>query len=161
MIWHWRNSFPPGILDGVATEGRIVLLVEDDPNDILLMGRAFTQAGLENNFNVVRDGDEAISYLKGARPSKDGGTTVVPALVLLDLKIPKKPGLEVLEWIRKQPHLKHVPVVVLTSSREEKDLKRASALGADSFLVKPVEFTGLLEIVKALKLRWLELKQGN
>jgi CheY-like chemotaxis protein len=131
-----------------------VLLVEDDSNDVLLIRRAFRRAGLATHIDVVGDGDAAVAYLARAQT---GGA---PRLVLLDLKLPRRPGLEVLSWLRQQPGLRRLPVIVLTSSRESADVNRAYDLGANSFLVKPVGFAALLEIVRTLELYWLRLNEA-
>lgn len=136
---------------------RLVLLVEDDRNDVLMMGRAFSRADLDGALSVATDGEEAVRLLESAL---NGGDAQVPSLVLLDLKLPKKGGLEVLSWIRAQKALRHVPVIILTSSQVDRDLEQAYALGANSYLVKPVGFDQLLEVVKSLKAFWLELNQS-
>jgi CheY-like chemotaxis protein len=138
----------------VSSESRTVLLVEDDTNDVLLVRRAFRKAGLTARIEVVSDGEAAVDYL--ARAQTRGG----PGLVLLDLKLPRRPGLEVLGWLRDQPGLRRLPVVVLTSSRESADVNRAYDLGANSFLVKPVGFAELLEMIKTLDVYWLQLNQA-
>lgn len=137
-----------------------ILLVEDDPNDILLTQRAFMQASLVNPLRIVRDGEEAINYLGGRDAYADRTRYPLPSLVLLDLKLPKKSGLEVLEFLRGQPSLKRTPVIVLTSSQESSDLQRAYALGANSYLQKPVGFDGLVDMVKAIGIYWVILNQG-
>jgi CheY-like chemotaxis protein len=116
---------------------RTVLVVEDDSNDVLLLQRAMRKAQWVNPIQVVEHGDAAIAYLAGASPYDDRQRFPLPGLVLLDLKLPRRSGLEVLAWLRAQPRLKGLPVVVLTSSREHKDIQQAYALGANSYLVKP------------------------
>jgi DNA-binding response OmpR family regulator len=103
---------------------------------------------------VAADGEAAVNFLTGAL------TATAPGLVLLDLKLPRLPGLDVLGWLRRQPGLRRLPVVVLTSSRERRDVDRAYDLGANSFLVKPVGFAELLEMVKALDLYWLRMNEA-
>ena len=137
-----------------------ILMVEDDPNDIMLTQRAFMQASLVNPLRIVRDGEEAINYLGGREPYADRSRYPLPSLVLLDLKLPKKSGLEVLEFLRAQPSLEQTPVIVLTSSQESSDIQRAYALGANSYLLKPVGFDGLLDMVKAIGMYWVILNQG-
>jgi CheY-like chemotaxis protein len=132
-----------------------ILLVEDDPNDVLLIQRAFRKANLINPIQVVGDGEEAVSYLSGEGSYADRRRYPLPILVLLDLKLPRKSGFEVLEWLRGEPDLKRLPVVVFTSSTEGLDVNRAYDLGANSYLVKPVSFKDLLEMVKTLHLYWL------
>lgn len=137
----------------------IVLLVEDDPNDVLLMQRAFRRAKVTNPVQVVGDGEDAVLYLSGQAPYKDRTRYPLPALILLDLKLPRKSGLEVLEWLRKQAGLKRLPVVVLTSSKESTDISRAYDLGVNSYLVKPVSFDTLLDMVETLNVYWLLLNE--
>lgn len=136
-----------------------LLLVEDDPNDVMLFRRAKDKSNLANPLQVVEDGEAAIAYLSGQGTYADRNRYPLPALVLLDLKLPRKSGLEVLAWLRQQPGLRRLPVVVLTSSRESLDVGRAYDLGANSYLVKPVAFDSLLEMVKALGLYWLILNE--
>lgn len=133
-----------------------ILLVEDDDNDVVLLRRAFAKSRLANALKVVADGEAALAYLAGEAPYED---RVLPELVLLDLKLPRKSGHEVLEWIRSQPGLRYLPVVVLTSSREKADLERAYALGANSYLVKPPDFEALIEMVQTLDVYWMILNE--
>ncbi len=133
-----------------------ILLVEDDPNDVLLIKRAFGKVNIANPIIVVNDGEQAISYLAGREPYVD---RALPMLVLLDLKLPRKSGHEVLEWLRQQQNLKRLPVVVLTASSESSDVNRAYDLGANSYLVKPVTFDALVEMVNTLNLYWLILNR--
>ena len=140
--------------------GQVILVVEDDPNDVLLIQRAFAKARILNPVRTVSNGDEAVAYLSGSGPYGDRATYPVPVLVLLDLKLPRRSGLEVLGWIRSQPGLKRLPIVVLTSSKESIDINRAYDLGANSYLVKPVGFDSLLELVKSLEVYWMMLNQN-
>jgi CheY-like chemotaxis protein len=134
-----------------------ILLIEDSPDDQVLIRRAFRKANLLNPLHVAEDGDVAVAYLGGEAGYADRTAHPLPAIVLLDLKLPRRSGLEVLAWIRAQPVIGSTPVVVLTSSRESADVKRAYELGANSYLVKPVEFDGLLEMVKSLRVYWMVL----
>jgi CheY-like chemotaxis protein len=136
-----------------------ILLVEDSPDDALLIQRAFRKANLANSVQLVRDGEEAVAYLKGDPPFADRSQFPLPVLMLLDLKLPRRSGLEVLEWIRQDSTLKRLPVVVLTSSRETVDVNRAYDLGVNSYLTKPVGFEALLGMVKSLNLYWLILNE--
>ena len=129
-----------------------ILLVEDDHNDVLLIKRAFQKVKIANPIIVLNDGEQAISYLAGREPYIE---RPLPVLILLDLKLPRKSGHEVLEWLRQQQTLKRLPVVVLTASSESSDINRAYDLGANSYLVKPVRFDALVEMVKTLNLYWL------
>jgi CheY-like chemotaxis protein len=137
-----------------------ILLVEDSDDDQILMRRAFTQANLANPIHGVSDGDEAVAYLSGEGKYADRETYPLPILILLDLKLPKRSGDEVLQWLRAQPGLKRVPVAILTSSNEAVDINRAYDLGANAYLVKPVGFESLVELVKSLNLFWLILNEG-
>lgn len=140
----------------MTNNGHAILLVEDDHNDVLLIKRAFQKVNIANPIIVVNDGEQAISYLAGREPYVE---RALPMLVLLDLKLPRKSGHEVLEWLRQQPNLKRLPVVVLTASSESSDVNRAYDLGANSYLVKPVTFDALVEMVKTLNLYWLILNK--
>lgn len=134
-----------------------ILLVEDDHNDVLLIRRAFQKVNIANPIIVLGDGEQAISYLAGREPYAN---RTLPILVLLDLKLPRKSGHEVLEWLRQQQRLKRLPVVVLTASSESSDVNRAYDLGANSYLVKPVTFDALVEMVKTLNMYWLILNKS-
>jgi CheY-like chemotaxis protein len=134
----------------------VILLVEDNPDDVLLARRALKKAALAVSMQVVDDGDEAVAYLDGNGPFGDRARHPLPALVLLDLKLPKRPGLEVLRWIRSRPELATTPVVVLTSSSEDEDIQKAYALGANSYLQKPVAFNGLVQLLAVLGLYWFK-----
>jgi CheY-like chemotaxis protein len=136
-----------------------VLVVEDDSTDVLMIRRAFKKAQLLNPLHIVDNGDAAVDYLSGKPPYDDRSLHPLPAVVLLDLKLPRRSGLEVLEWLRQQPGLRRLPVVVLTSSMESTDVRKAYDLGCNSYLVKPVSFEGLLDAVKALGAYWLMLNR--
>ena len=136
-----------------------ILLIEDDPNDVLLMERALRKAKLVNPLHVVEDGEQALAYLEGQGPYADRARYPLPVLILLDLKLPRMSGLEVLAWLRQQPGLKRIPVVVLTSSNEPADVNRAYDLGSNSYLVKPGGQEEMLELVKALNLYWMILNE--
>lgn len=128
-----------------------ILVAEDDENDVFLIKRAFHQAQFENPLQVVSNGEEAIAYLHGDPPFESREKHPMPALVLLDLKMPRKNGFEVLAWIRQRPEFNALPVVVLTSSQESADINRAYALGANSYLVKPASFLSLVDMINRLK----------
>lgn len=132
-----------------------ILVVDDDPNDVLLLQHAFRELNLANPVLMVGDGEQAIAYLAGDGVYADREQYPLPRFVLLDLKMPRKSGFEVLEWVRQQPGLKHLPVVTLTSSREISDINRAYELGANSYLCKPVKFDVLLEMMKTVTQYWL------
>jgi CheY-like chemotaxis protein len=132
-----------------------ILLAEDDENDVFLLQLAFQKAAVSHPLIVARDGQEAVDYLKGESPYGDRARYPAPALLLLDLKMPRMDGFEVLAWLDQQPELKGVPVVVLTSSAFEFDVQKARQLGAADYRVKPPQFENLLQIVHELKGRWL------
>jgi CheY-like chemotaxis protein len=128
-----------------------VLIVEDDENDALLVKRAFERAGLANEVQVLTSGCLAIAYLNGDPPYEDLGKYPAPALVLLDLKLPGMDGFEVLKWIRRQPPLESLPVVVLTGADELNMVSQAHELGATAFLVKPLDFWNAAELMRSLQ----------
>ena len=132
-----------------------VLLAEDDPDDVLLTQIAFEKARLANPLQVVRDGEEAIAYISGEGKYADRDRYPIPILVLLDLKMPKVNGFQVLEWLKNHPELGHLPVAIMTSSDEDPDIARAYALGADSYLIKPPDARALLALVQRLHAYWL------
>jgi CheY-like chemotaxis protein len=137
-----------------------VLVVEDNPDDVLFIRRAFTKAKLANPLRFARNGEEAVAYLMGQGAYADRNAYPLPLLILLDLKLPRMSGLEVLEWRRRQaPQLQRIPVVVLTSSRETDDVNRAYELGANTYLMKPVALDGLLGLVKQLGVYWMLLAE--
>lgn len=136
-----------------------ILLVEDNPKDIELTLAALEQCQLANAVVVVRDGAEALDYLRseGKFSERQAGD---PAVVLLDLKLPKVDGLEVLEQIKNDPKLRQTPVVMLTSSREERDLVRSYQLGVNAFVVKPVGFDKFFEAIQDLGMFWAVLNEA-
>jgi CheY-like chemotaxis protein len=136
-----------------------MLLVEDSQNDILLIERAVKQASLAATLTVVQDGDAAVEYLSGMGLYADRQRHPLPVLMLLDLKLPRRSGLEVLEWRRQQPGLRRLPVAVLTSSNQLSDVNRAYDLGANSYLVKPVAPNAMVDLVKLLGLYWLVVNE--
>jgi len=138
-------------------EKQTILVIEDDPNDALLIRRAFQQSGNHEVLQFTTDGEAAMAYLGGQGEYADRSLYPLPAFVLMDLKLPRKSGLEVLEWLREQPCLKRLPVVILTSSAESSDINRAYDLGANSYLVKPVRFQDLKEMMRNLGFYWLLL----
>jgi len=133
-----------------------VLYVEDDPVDVLLMERVWRRVGLLNPLHIVSDGQSALDYLAGAGPYADRAIHPLPVLVLLDIKVPKLTGLQVLQWIRHHPTLSALRVVILSSSRIRRDTDEASALGVCEFLVKPSDFKVLEQMIADLRDRWLE-----
>jgi CheY-like chemotaxis protein len=140
---------------------RTALLVEDEPDDVLLARRAWAIGEIPASLQVVQDGDAALDYLAGVGPYEDRCTYPSPQYVLLDLKLPRRSGLEVLQWARAQPALRRLPVVMLTSSYQPQDIDRAYALGANSYLVKPVGFQELLDLLRNVDLYWGALNRGR
>lgn len=143
----------------MTKEGFTVLLVEDDPDDVFFLRDAFKKAGMPDALRVVRDGEEAVAYLLGLAAYADRTLHPLPALVLLDLKLPRKSGLEVLEWRRGRPELMRIPVLVLTSSQSEDDMNKAYEFGANSYLVKPISSDAQLDMVKAIQGYWTALNK--
>jgi len=137
------------------TDRATVLLAEDDLDDVLLTQIAFERARLANPLQVVRDGEEAIAYLKGEGAYADRERYPFPILLLLDLKMPKVDGFQVLEWLQSQPERSHLPVAIMTSSDHDPDMNRAYELGADSYLIKPPNAITLLELVQRIHGYWL------
>jgi len=136
---------------------RIILLVEDNPDDEALTLRALQKNNILNEVVVARDGVEALDYLFGEGSYAGRDTSVIPELILLDLKLPKVDGLEVLRRVRADKRTKLLPVVILTSSKEERDLIEGYSLGANSYIRKPVDFAQFGKAVNELKLYWLVL----
>ena len=135
-----------------------ILLVEDNPGDIRLIVETMSDGFMPHRINIARDGEEAVDYLKG-RGEFAGRET--PGLVLLDLKIPKKDGFEVLEEIRKDPNLASLPVVILTSSEAEEDVKRAFKLEANHYITKPSDLDRYITMVKSIKDFWVTVIKGE
>jgi CheY-like chemotaxis protein len=137
----------------------VILLAEDREDDILLVRRSFAKAYISNPLQVVRDGVELVAYLEGEGKFANRDEYPLPDLVLLDLKMPRMDGFEVLRWIRQHPTLRALPVVVLTSSEHMRDVNVAYQLGANSFLVKPMDFENFVEMSRFLTGFWLKLNK--
>lgn len=136
-----------------------ILYIEDNPNDIELTIHAFNKNHLANNILIAHDGEEALELVFGKDPSKDNDLVHFPRVVLLDLKLPKVDGLEVLKRLKSDDRTKVIPVVVLTSSREERDIVETYRLGVNSYIVKPVNFDKFVEAMRTLGMYWLLLNQ--
>jgi DNA-binding response OmpR family regulator len=132
----------------------LILLVEDDPDHILLIERALRKVRLANPIRVMRDGEEARDYLSGAGTFADRDAYPLPMLVLLDLKLPRLSGLELLRWIRAQQEISKLSVAVLTSSKDSEDLSAAFELGIDFYLIKPAAFDTVLDLMMVIDLPW-------
>ena len=139
---------------------KTILLVEDNPDDVELTLRALKKNNISNEVVVAKDGAEALDFLFGTGAYSGRDTRLQPQVVLLDLKLPKLDGLEVLSRIRRDNRTKILPVVILTSSKEEQDLVTGYSLGANSYIRKPVDFAQFTEAVRNLGLYWLLLNEG-
>ncbi|MBW2574155.1 MAG: response regulator [Deltaproteobacteria bacterium] len=139
---------------------KIILLVEDNPDDELLAIRALKKNNISNEVVVARDGVEALDYLFGTGAHAGRDMSEMPQIILLDLKLPKIDGFEVLRRLRSDERTKLLPVVVLTSSREEQDLTESYSLGANSYIRKPVNFAQFTEAIRQLGLYWLVLNES-
>jgi len=142
-----------------STMSTSVLIAEDDPSDAFLLRRAFAAAEVPATLHFVRDGQEAIDYLEGENSFSDRATHPLPDLMLLDLKMPRLNGFDVLDWLRKKPGLKRLLVTVLTSSDQPRDINRAYDLGANSYLLKPHNSSQLAELVRRIQKYWMEVNQ--
>ncbi|MFZ0548404.1 MAG: response regulator [Candidatus Promineifilaceae bacterium] len=140
--------------------GKIILLVEDNPDDEALTLRAFKKNKILNEVVVAHDGVEALDYLFGTGMYEGRDTTIQPSTILLDLKLPRIDGMEVLRRLRSDERTKLLPVIILTSSKEEQDLINGYSLGANSYVRKPVNFEQFIEAVKQLGLYWLVLNES-
>jgi CheY-like chemotaxis protein len=138
----------------------VFLLAEDREDDVILVQRAFKKAGFDRPLMVVRDGDEAIRYLAGHGQFSDRSLYPLPDLLLLDLKLPLMDGFEVLRWIKQEPNLKNLPVIVLTLSNRIRDVNEAYALGAYSFLIKTTDFEDAAAFSQSLAYYWSNIQQA-
>lgn len=141
-------------------ENKIILLVEDNPDDQVLTLRALRKSNIANEVIVVNDGVEALDYLFGTGTYTGRDTNLMPQVILLDLKLPKLDGLQVLQRLRADERTQLLPVVILTTSREEQDIVRSYSLGANSYVRKPVDFTEFAQAVQQLGLYWLLLNEA-
>ena len=132
-----------------------ILLVEDNPNDVKLTLHALKSANLANSIHVARDGVEALEFLFGAKLNSDQGIPEKPKLILLDLKLPRLDGHEVLKRIKNDPRTSGIPVVVLTSSSEERDVMQTYEMGANSYIIKPVDFKQFTDAIRDIGKYWL------
>ena len=139
---------------------RVIVLVEDNSNDEELTLRAFRKSNVANRIVVVRDGAEALDYFFARGPHANRLASEVPQLVLLDLKLPKVDGLDVLRALRADERTRLIPIVVLTSSAEEQDMVRSYCLGANSYVRKPIDFTQFVDAVRQLGMYWLVINRA-
>jgi CheY-like chemotaxis protein len=133
----------------------LVLCAEDEESDAIILQRAFSKAHLSNPLVIVKDGQAVVDYLSGSAPYNNRSEHPLPALVLLDLKMPRKTGFDVLGWIGTRSELQGIPVVVLSSSSSDADIRKARAMGARDYLVKPNDLGQYVKIVQGLHARWL------
>jgi len=143
----------------VSQNGAEILLVEDDPNDVELTLEALRKHGLESKVEVARDGAEALQLVFAEGPYAERRAADRPKVIVLDLKLPKVGGLEVLRRIRTDERSKHIPVVVLTSSEQRRDIAQAYELGANSYAVKPLEFESFAGMISQMALYWLSVNR--
>src|SRR3954468_7566048 len=137
------------------TKSFTVLLVEDDLNDIFLVKRAFKMAQIQNPLQVVTDGQEAITYLKGDGKYEDRDSYPLPKLIVMDIKMPRKTGFEVLEWVKGDGRpLRRIPIVIVSSSDNPADINRAYELGANAYMVKPMNFRAVEHLFNAITQYW-------
>lgn len=141
------------------TSKRTILLVEDNPDDVALTVRAFRQSMVRCDLVIAQDGLAALDYMLGAGPYAGRDLSQMPRVILLDLKLPSVNGLETLQRLRLDERTRFVPVIVLTSSREEQDIVASYSLGANSYIRKPVEFSEFIEMVKHIGYYWLDLNE--
>ena len=134
-----------------------ILLVEDDADEIHLMKRALAKAGLNNPLQVISHGGDVIPYFEGKGAFADRGAFPLPGLVFLDLRLPGISGLYLLAWIKGNPDHRHIPVVLFTSSDDPEDLRRAYQFGANSYLIKPMEFDDFVDMIKVTGTYWINL----
>jgi CheY-like chemotaxis protein len=146
------------------TPDDLVLVAEDNPDDALLLRRALQKAGIQARLKIVADGEEILLYLQGLGAFANRGTCPMPSLIILDLKMPRKTGLEVLEWLAQNPHISVVPTIVLSSSNLEDDVRSAYNLGANTYFVKPTTFDELVETMRMVDAYWhkaMKLRPGH
>ncbi len=139
------------------THSILVLIADDDPEDRMLIEDAFEESRLANALEFVVDGEELMDYLYRRNGYSDPSASPRPGLILLDLNMPRKDGREALKEIKSDPHLRQIPVVVMTTSKAEEDILRTYDLGVNSFITKPVTFEGLVEVVKMLGKYWFQI----
>lgn len=143
----------------MSSSGNVILHVDDDPSDVVLLKQACRRAEVSFELKTVVDGESALAYLSGTGSFGDREANPLPMLVLLDLKMPRMTGFDVLNWIRSNETFKTLPVVVFTASNQEGDIRRAYEIGANSYLVKPVGIHTLIDMLKVLDTYWVGLNQ--
>jgi len=138
-----------------------ILVVDDSKDDVFLLCRAFEKAGLDNSILHVSDGQEAVEYLSGENGFEDRSRYPLPKLMLLDVKMPRRDGFDVLQWLLTRKDLEKLPVVMFSSSSEPEDVEKAKALGATEYLCKPIESEGFDQVVQTIASRWLTAPGTN
>ena len=138
-----------------ALPGSTVLHIDDDPNDSELLRAAAHRAGIPLSVQNIEDADQAVAYLAGKAPYENRERFPLPSLILLDLKMPRATGFEVLRWVRSHPKHSNLPIVVLSGSELHEDMRQAYSIGADSYVVKPIGFDALVSLVQNLHVTWL------
>jgi CheY-like chemotaxis protein len=141
-------------MNRTMTPGELVLVAEDNPDDALLLRRAIDKAGISARVKIVSDGEEMLLYLQGRGAYANRVANPLPTLMILDLKMPRKTGLEVLQWINENPEVAVVPTIVLSASNLEKDVRAAYNLGANTYFVKPTTFEELVETMRTVEKYW-------
>jgi CheY-like chemotaxis protein len=131
-----------------------VLLVEDDLNDIFLVKRAFKMACIQNPLQVATDGEEAINYLRGDGKYADREAYPLPKLIVMDIKMPRRTGFEVLEWVKSDGLLRRIPIVIVSSSEDPEDINRAYELGANAYMIKPVDYREVEHLFNSITHYW-------
>ena len=149
----------PGGAKPESRVAEIILLVEDDPADAALITRAFERTGVENAIRRVKDGEEALGYLTGAGAFADRKEHPLPAVILLDLNLPRFNGYQLMIWLRMQPELKRIPVVVLSESHDTDSINRAYDAGANSYLVKPGDTEEIVRMIEMVRQYWMSLNE--
>jgi two-component system, response regulator len=158
-VSRYKIHFTSSAKGGIMSANKIILLVEDSPDDVKLTLRALKKSNITNEVVVAQDGLEALEYLSGTGRHEGRDVTILPVLILLDLKLPKVDGLEVLKRIRSDERTRLLPTVILTSSKEEQDLYNGYLLGANSYIRKPVDFNQFAYAINQLGLYWLILNE--
>jgi CheY-like chemotaxis protein len=133
-----------------------ILLLEDEDADVFLMQRAFSKNGIKNPLIILRDGQEGIEYMQGKGKFEDRALYPLPKVIILDLKMPRKNGLEFLSWMRDHPHLRVIPTILLSSSREDSDVAKAYDLGVNTYFVKPGNYQQLVKLVRTMHDYWAD-----
>jgi CheY-like chemotaxis protein len=144
-------------VDSATPKPITIVMADDDPDDRMLTRDALAESRLANDLHFVEDGEELMDYLRQRGKHADPQSSPRPGLILLDLNMPRKDGREALREIKSDPSLRHIPVVVLTTSKAEEDIYRTYDLGVNSFITKPVTFDGLVDVMRALGRYWFEI----